>query len=141
MRRLFVLPLLAAAFAATPALAQARLPHRAPDLDQAGKMLSNPAVQDGLTDIIAQFADAFLQTRVGPVAMLTDRRDDIREDDTLGDVIRRDNPDFDRRLHDNTRRTLATTGRALRGASEMERELKATTARLQALLGQYDKSY
>ena len=106
-----------------------------------GKLLSNPAVQDGLTDMIAQFADAFLQTRVGPVAMLTDRRDGVREDDTLGDVVRRDNPDFDRRLHDNTRRTLATTGRALRGASDMQRELKATTARLQALLGQFDKSY
>lgn len=141
MRRLFLLSLAATTLIATPAFAQERAPRRLPSMDQAGKMLSNPAVQDGLTEIIGQFADALLQTRVGPVAMLTDPRDDVRSDDTLGDVIRRDRPDFDRRLHDNTRRGLAVTGQALRGAADMQRELKATTARLQALLGQFDKGY
>lgn len=138
MRRILLLSLAASSLVASPAMAQSRVPQRLPSMDQAGKLLSNPAVQDGLTDLIGQFADALLQTRVGPAAMLTDPRDDVRSNDTLGDVVRRDDPDFDRRLHDNTRRSLAVTGQALRGAADMQRELKATAARLQAVLGRID---
>ena len=102
-------------------------------------MLGNPAVQDGLSGIVAQLADAFLQTRVGPLAALTDPRADVRPDDTLGDVVRRDDPAFDRRLRDNTRRTLGQAGAALGGAAAMNRELQAAAARLRATLRQFDR--
>lgn len=135
MRNLFALPLIAASLIATPALAQERVrEHRDLDVDKAATLLANPAVQDGLAALIGQFTDAFLQTRVGPMAALTDPRDDVRSSDTLHDVIRRDDPDFDRRLRSNTRRSLAVAGGAVRGAAEMSRELRATADRLRAVL-------
>lgn len=132
MRKFLTLPVIALTLVATPALAQQRKP--APDLDHAAAMLRNPAVQDGLTAVVAQLADAFLQTRVGPLAALTDPRADVRPEDTLGDVVRRDDPAFDRRLRDNTRRTLGQAGAALGRAAALSKELEATAARLRAAL-------
>ena len=137
MRNLLALPLIAASLIATPALAQDRGPAlRNLDADKAAILLSNPAVQDGLAALIGQFADAFLETRVGPMAALTDPRDDVRSNDTLRDVLRRDDPDFDRRLRADTRRSLAIAGGAARGAAEMSRELKATAERLRRVMDQ-----
>ena len=137
MRIRFILPFVAAALIATPALAQdRRAALRDMDADRAAALLSNPAVQDGLTTLIGQVADALLQTRVGPMAALTDRRDDVRPNDTLRDVLRRDDPDFDRRLRQNTRRSVAIAGGAARSAVEMNRELKATVERLRRVLDQ-----
>ena len=126
------------ALAVTPAAAQDRGSLRNLDADKAAALLSNPAVQDGLVALIGQFTDAFLQTRVGPMAALTDPRDDVRPNDTMRDVLRRDDPDFDRRLQRNTRRSVATAGAAVRGAAEMNRELKATAERLRRVIDQVD---
>lgn len=137
MRTPLLFTALAITLGATPALAQDRgRMLRDMDADKAAALLSNPTVQDGLTALIGQFADAFLDTRVGPMAALTDRRDDVRPNDTLHDVLRRDDPDFDRRLRDNTRRSLALAGGAARGAAEMSRELKATAERLRRVMDQ-----
>lgn len=138
MRIRLIVPFAAVALAATPALAQDRAGLRNMDPDKAAALLSNPAVQDGLTALIGQFADAFLQTRVGPMAALTDPRDDVRSNDTLRDILRRDDPYFDERLRDNTRRSLALVGGAARGAAAMNRELKATAERLRRVIDQVD---
>lgn len=137
MRTPLLFTALAITLGATPAVAQDRgRMLRDMDADKAAALLSNPAVQDGLTALIGQFADAFLDTRVGPMAALTDPRDDVRPNDTLHDVLRRDDPDFDRRLRNNTRRSLALAGGAARGAAEMSRELKATAERLRRVVDQ-----
>lgn len=138
MRIHLILPLAAVALVASPAAAQNRAGLRDLDADKAAALLSNPAVQDGLAALIGQFTDAFLQTRVGPMAALTDPRDDVRSNDTLRDVLRRDDPHFDERLRNNTRRSLATAGAAARGAADMNRELKATAERLRRVIDQVD---
>lgn len=138
MRILLSFAALSLALAATPAVAQDRAALRNLDADKAAALLSNPAVQNGLAALIGQFTDALLETRVGPMAALTDPRDDVRSNDTLRDVLRRDDPYFDERLRDNTRRSLATAGAAARGAAEMNRELKATTERLRRVIDQVD---
>lgn len=129
---------LSLALVATPAAAQDRGALRNIDAEKAAALLSNPAVQDGLVALIGQFTDAFLQTRVGPMAALTDPRDDVRPNDTMRDVLRRDDPYFDERLRDNTRRSVATAGAAARGAADMSRELKATAERLRRVIDQVD---
>ena len=135
MRKFLILPLAAAALVATPALAQDRRPSlRDMDADQAAALLQNPAVQAGLADIVGQFADAFLQTRVGPMAMMTEPRDGVRPSDTLGDVMRRNDPDFDRKLRDGTRRSMKMAGGAAVAGIEMSRELRATAERLRRVL-------
>lgn len=135
MRKFLIAPVAAALLCATPAFAQDR-GHGLRDLDadRAAALLSNPVVQDGLAATLSQFADAFLQTRVGPMAALTDPRDDVRPNDTLRDVLQRDDPDFDRKLRQNTRRSLAIAGGAARGAVEMSRELRATMERMRRVL-------
>lgn len=136
MRILLSFAAVSLVLAAAPAAAQDRAALRNLDADQAAALLSNRAVQDGLAALIGQFSDAFLETRVGPMAALTDPRDDVRANDTLRDVLRRDDPYFDERLRDNTRRSLATAGAAARGAADMNRELKATAERLRRVLDQ-----
>lgn len=137
MRIRLILPLAAVALAATPAAAQDRARGLGDvNADQAAALLSNPAVQDGLAAMIGQFADAFLQTRVGPMAALTDPRDDVRSSDTLRDVLRRDDPYFDERLRDDSRRAVGTAAAAARGAAAMNRELKATAERLRRVMDQ-----
>lgn len=142
MRKLLVPSILALAVMASPAAAQDRRPApRGMDLDRAGAMLSNPMVQDGAAAIIADFADALLQTRVGPLAALTDPRDDVRPGDTLGDLARRDDPYFDRRLRDNSKRLVGAAGAALGAAGQMSRELEATAARLRAVMDRVGSAY
>lgn len=142
MRKFLLLPLLATALLATPALAQDRAPvPRGMDLDRAGAMLANPMVQDGAAAIIAEFADALLQTRVGPLAALADPRADVRPGDTMGDLVRRENPHFDRRLRDGSKRAVGAAGAALGAAGQMRRELHAAADRLRAAMGKLDRAY
>ena len=104
MRLPFVLaPLLLA----TPALAQER------DPADVARVLQNPAVQEGAAAAIGQLADILLDTRVGALAALGDP--DVRPGDTLRDLKRRDDPDFEARLRRDTRRSLREAG-AVAGA-------------------------
>jgi len=133
MRTLIALPLV---LLATPVFAHER--HQAPTSDQrvaaVGDALSNPAVQESAATLVSALAGALLDTHVGPVAHYTDPRDDVRPSDTLRDVVTRDDPTFERRLHDNTRGVVAQAGQAAHDAATMTAELNATAARLRRVL-------
>lgn len=120
---------------ASPAVAQDReAPRPAPDAAQVGALLSNPAVQEGVAATVDQFADALLQTHVGPLARYTDRRDGIRPEDSLGDLAARDNPNYRRDLHDSARGAIAATGQAARDLASLSTELRAATERMRRVI-------
>jgi len=133
MRKILVLPLV---LLATPAFAHDRHPAATPDQRVAavGDALSSPAVQESAATFVSALADALLATHVGAAAHYTDPRDGVRRDDTLRDVVTRDDPGFERRLHDNTRGAVAAAGQATRDAATMTAELNATAARLRRVL-------
>ena len=139
MRKFLALPLV---LLATPALAQDR--HPAPSTDQrvvaVGDALSNPAVQESAATLVSALADAVLDTHVGPVARYTDPRDDVRPNDTLRDVVTRDDPGFERRLHDDTRGVVAQAGQVTHDAATMTAELNATAARLRRVFDAASKA-
>ncbi|WP_326525412.1 hypothetical protein [Sphingomonas sp.] len=109
---------------ALPAAAQSRAGVEAAD------RLNDPVVQEGIAAAVGALAGIVLDTRVGPLARYTGRRDDIRPGDTLRDVKRRDDPHFERRLRDDTRRAVATAGMVAGDAVAMSGELARTADRL-----------
>ena len=123
---------------ASPALAQDRtpLPPQSVDAAKVGALLSNPLVQELVASSIDQYADALLQTHVGPLAKLADTRDHVRPEDTLGDLAARDHPNYRRDLHEQARSAVAATGQAARDMASLSAEMRQTTARLRALLAQ-----
>ncbi len=118
---------------ATPALAAPQAAR--PDAERAAHALQDPLAQEVATGVIDQLIGIVLDTRVGPVAALASPRDDIRPTDTLRDLKRRDDPQFDRRLQQDTRRAVGTAAAVAGGAMAETAELKRTAARLQAALG------
>jgi hypothetical protein len=133
---------LALSLVSAPALAQ---PHRAarPSPEQAAAALGNPVVQDLAASALTQLAGIVLDTRVGPAAALAGPNADIRPNDTLRDMVRRDDPRFEEHLYRDTRRTLGTAGAVAGGAVAQAKELQRTADRLQAaiapLLGAIDQ--
>src|SRR3569833_2901678 len=129
MRKILVLPLI---LLAPPAVAHER--HAAPSTDQRVAAmcdaLSNPAVQESAATLVSALAGALLDTHVGPGARYTDPRDGVRPNDTLRDVVSRDAPGFERRLHDNTRGAVAQAGQVAHDAATMIGEINATAARV-----------
>lgn len=124
---------LALTLIAAPAVAE---PHRAarPSPEQAAAALQNPLVQDVAARALTQLAGIVLDTRVGPAAALAGPDADLRADDTLRDVVRRDDPRFEEHLYRDTRRTLGTAGAVAGGAVAQTRELQRTADRLEAAL-------
>ena len=118
---------------AAPALAQPHGPVR-PSPEQAAAALGNPLVQDVAARALTQLAGIVLDTRVGPAAALAGPDADLRPNDTLRDVVRRDDPRFEEHLYRDTRRTLGTAGAVARGAVAQTRELRRTADRLEAAL-------
>lgn len=117
--------------AATPALAQQAQPQ--PDKAEAiVQALQNPLVQAGAAAMLGNLADAVLDTRVGPAAHYVDPT--IGEQDTLGDIQRRRDPDFDKHLQTDTRRAVAAAAVLGKNALEMRASLDETAARLRAAL-------
>lgn len=112
---------------ASPAAAQSRA-------DDAARRLNDPVVQEGVAAAVSALAGIVLDTRVGPLARYTDPRDDVRPNDTLRDLKRRDDPHFEARLRDDTRRAVAGAGMVATDALAMSSELARTAARLQAAL-------
>jgi hypothetical protein len=140
MRNVILLPLV---LLATPAFAHERQPAPATTEQRVaavGNALSNPAVQESAATLVSALADAVLDTHVGPVAHYADPRDGVRPNDTLRDVISRDDPGFERRLHDNTRGAVAQAGQAAHDAATMTREIDATAARLRRVLDAASKA-
>lgn len=127
--RLISLAVFAAAItAASPAAASERA---APSVDQVARALADPQVQAGVATVLDAFAGTILDTRVGPLAHYTDK---VRPDDTLRDVVRRDDPQFDQHLQERTRGAVALAGRTARDAAAMQKELAITAAKLRGLL-------
>lgn len=118
---------------AAPAVAQSRAPAR-PTPEQAARALENPLVQDAAARALTQLVGIVLDTRVGPVAPLAGPDADLRPNDTLRDLARRDDPRFEEHLYRGTRRTLGTAGAVAGGAAGEAKELKRTADRLDAAL-------
>lgn len=117
---------------AAPAMARDVAPPPAAEL---ADRLADPMVQEGVAGAVAALAGIVLDTRVGPLARYTGG--DIRPGDTLRDVKRRDDPHFEARLHDNTRRAVRTAGVVAGDATAMVGELSVTAARLRAALAPF----
>ncbi|WP_375381851.1 hypothetical protein [uncultured Sphingomonas sp.] len=118
---------------ASPAVAQQAAPTR-PTAADAARLLANPAAQDLIAQQIASLAGIVLDTKVGPLAALTDPRDHVRPDDTLHSVEQRSDPEFDRHLYDGSRHAVATAGAVAGGAAMEAAELRRTADRLRAAL-------
>ncbi|MDQ2879349.1 MAG: hypothetical protein M3R41_09785 [Pseudomonadota bacterium] len=132
MRYALILPL---ALAAAPAAAHEAPANPAPTLDTAATLLSDPMVQEGVATLVTQLAGALLDTHVGPLARYTDPHDHIRADTTLADLVARNDPAYARHLHDKALGAATAAGQAARDAVAMRAELKATAARVRAILG------
>ncbi|WP_174291510.1 hypothetical protein [Sphingomonas bacterium] len=118
---------------ASPAVAQSGPPR--PSAGDAARVLSDPAAQDVIALQIASLAGIVLDTKVGPLAALTDPRDHVRADDTLRSVEHRRDPEFERHLYEGSRRAVATAGAVAGGAVTEAAELRRTADRLRAALG------
>jgi hypothetical protein len=101
---------------------------------EAVKRLNDPMVQEGVAMAMSALAGIVLDTRVGPLARYADPEEDIRPSDTLRDVERRRDPHFEARLHDQTRRAVATAGAVAHDALAMSGELARTADRLRDAL-------
>lgn len=118
---------------ASAAAAQDAPPHRLTPED-AARLLSNPAAQDLIAQKIASLAGIVLDTKVGPLAALTDPRDGVRPYDTLYSIEQRRDPDLDRHIYERSHRAVGTAG-AIAGGTVIEAaELRRTVARLRAAL-------
>lgn len=124
MRTAF-LALAAATCLATPAFAQEREARVA-------DTLNDPVVQDSITNAVSAIAGIVLDTRVGSLAPYADGG--IRPGDTLRDVKRREDPGFERRLRQDTRRAVGTAGLVAGDVASASGALAATTDRLRAAL-------
>lgn len=127
--RLALLPL--ALLLSGQAYAQDRDAHRKVTVEQVGDALSNPTVQAGIAGLVGVFADTVLDTGIGPVSHYTDR---VRPGDTLGDMVRREDPRFDEKLDKGARRAVALAGQLTRDGAAMSTEIAKTADKLQALL-------
>lgn len=122
-----------ALIAASPAVAAPREAAR-PTPEQAAAALQNPLVQDLAARALTQLAGIVLDTRIGPAAALAGPDADVRPNDTLRDMVRRDDPRFEEHLYRDTRRTLGKAGAVAGGAALEAQELKRTTDRLEVAL-------
>lgn len=129
MRILFALPLLVLA---VPAQARDRTPPPPDSTARVLAALSDPRVQGGVVTVIDRLTNVLLDTRVGPAASFVDPS--VRPNDTARDALRRDDPAFDAKLHDRTRSTVTTIGRAAGAANAFSTEIDRTTRRLQGVL-------
>jgi hypothetical protein len=130
MRLILTAALLCAA--TTPALAQSQ-PQPQPDKAEAViRALQNPLVQEGAAAMLSNFAGVLLDTRVGPVAHYADPT--IGDQETLRDIQRRRDPDFEKNFHADARRAVAAAAVLGQNALEMRASLDDTAARLRAAL-------
>jgi hypothetical protein len=130
MRLILTAALLCAA--ATPALAQSQ-PQPQPDKAEAVvRALQNPLLQEGAAAMLSNFAGVLLDTRVGPVAHYADPT--IGDQETLRDIQRRRDPDFEKNFHADARRAVAAAAVLGQNALEIRASLDDTAARLRAAL-------
>ena len=118
-KSLFLLPLL---LASSPVFAQS-----APQIPP---QLTDPATAQKLTDAMQSMSSALLNMRIGEVRAALEGRPPApgERNLTVGDLARRDDPDFDRRLHDQIAGVGPTMQRSVealnRALPEITRDLK-----------------
>lgn len=114
-KTLILIPLL---FAASPAIAQ-----RAPQLP---RELTDPATAQKLANAMQALSHAFLNVRVGEVQAALEGREPTPQERymTVGDMARRDDPNFDR----NFQRQMASVG------PMMQQSMRAMNQALPAMM-------
>jgi len=117
MRYFLTLPLLAVSLSlSVPASAR----DVAPESEMLEK-LSDPAFQDSMANMMAGFMTAMMDLPIGQFAAAMDKAipenmkkqdglSDIDPDATIGDLARRDDPDFDRNIEGKMRKGTAMMG-------------------------------
>lgn len=118
------------ALAAAPAFAAPQQ-----DAERAVRVLQDPLAQEVAAGVIGQVVGVVLDTRVGPLASVLDPDSDVRPNDTLGDLKRREDPNFERRLQHDTRRAVGAAAATAGGAVAQAGEIRRTVDRLEAVLG------
>ena len=128
MRISFVL--LPLSLCAAPALAQPLPPPPPPPLLQLPPELTDPATADRLTDAMQSLSQALLDMRVGNIkAAVEGRRASPAERRmTVGDLARRDDPAFERHLH---QQIAAARPKLQQGIRAMNQALPELTEDLQ----------
>lgn len=111
---------------ATPAAAQDAVP----DVARVADRLQDPVVQEGVAAAISALAGIVLDTRVGAFAHAVDPETDVARNATLRDLKRRSDPDFERRLRENTRAGVKRAGNAMGDVALGAQELGRTADRL-----------
>ena len=124
------LVLLPLSLCAAPALAQPLPPPPPPPLVQLPPELTDPATADRLTDAMQSLSQALLDMRVGNIkAAVEGRRATPAERRmTVRDLARRDDPDFDRHLH---QQIAAARPKLQQGIRAMNQALPEVTEDLQ----------
>jgi hypothetical protein len=134
---LILLPLL---LASTSALAEPA-PRLPPEL-------TDPATAQRLTDAMQSLSTALLNLRVGEVAAALEGRPALPEERnlTVGDLARRDDPDFDRRIHERIASVGPTMQQSItamnKALPEITRDLKDARKSLErAIANMPDPNY
>lgn len=145
MRQLLSLPVLAASIAlANPAAAK----ERAPESELVEK-LGDPEFQDELSETMSGFMGAIMALPIGelvyslekavPDPMRGDRDfSDIDRDATVGDLARRDDPDFDRNFENKMRQGTAMMGFMASEFGALLPELRAMAERMKEHMDGFD---
>lgn len=120
--------LLIASTLAVPAMAG---PRTADEREAAriARTLEDPRTQDALAGAMVALTDSLLDVRIDRLRAAMARIDPeagYRDDDarTLGDIVRRDDPDFERNLYRDTRRATAAMGAAASGLADLLPEFR-----------------
>jgi len=136
-KSLIILPFL---LSSSPAFAQAA-PQLPPEL-------TDPATAQRLTNSMQALSGALLNMRVGEVAAALEGRPATPEERnlTVGDLARRDDPDFDRHFHDQIASVGPTMQRSIkamnRALPEISRDLKDVRKSLErAIANMPDPNY
>lgn len=100
----------------------------------ARKLLASPETPDVVASVVSALAGIVLDTNVAPIDQAANPGRPVARGETLRDVVRRDDPGFEQRLHEGARRSVAMGQRVAGAAAVQAEELKRTADRLQAAL-------
>ena len=129
---------------ANPALAEDRSPE-----SEWAERLNDPAFQDGMADLFSGFMAAMMDLPIGQFAHSMEkalpenaRREGklskIDPDATLGELARRDNPNFDRDMEDKVRQGTAMMGAMATEFSALIPEFRDMADRMKRRMEQMD---
>ncbi|QJB69845.1 hypothetical protein [Parasphingorhabdus halotolerans] len=146
MRRFISIPVVAVALTvANPALANSG---DDPDNSSESEMieqLNDPVFQDGLADMFGGFMAAMMDVPIGPFVTAVEKAipggagaSDIDPDATVGDLARRDDPDFDRNMTDGVRKGTAMMGITASEFGALLPQLKAITEKIKRRMDDID---